>query len=77
VVIPNARKRPNLLKSTLEDDEGHGATKGTFRERKRLKRYSAYVSYMRRLIEEGPSTFEEFYHQEEICVGRISIRHEE
>jgi len=29
VIIPNTRKRPNWLKVTLEDAEGHGATKGT------------------------------------------------
>lgn len=30
---------PNWLEYTLEDVEGHGATKGTFRESKRPKRY--------------------------------------
>jgi len=40
VIIPKTRKRPNWLKATLEDAKGHGATKGTFRERKRSKRYS-------------------------------------
>ena len=46
VIIPNTRKWPNWLKATLEDAEGHGATKGTFRERKIPKRYSGYVAYI-------------------------------
>ena len=63
MVIPSTRKRPNWLKATLEDAEGHGVAKGTFRERKRLKRYSGYAAYMTRLIEAEPSTFEEATHQ--------------
>lgn len=51
MIIPNIRKRPNWLKSTLEDDEGHGATKGTFRESKRAKIYSGYAAYMKKMIE--------------------------
>lgn len=64
MVIPSTRKTPNWLKATLEDVEGHGAVKGTFRERKRPKRYSGYVAYMIKLIEAKPSTFEEVVHQE-------------
>ncbi|MCY6488385.1 hypothetical protein, partial [Actinobacillus pleuropneumoniae] len=41
-IIPETRKRPNWLKATLEYDEGHGAAKGTFRERKIPKKYSRY-----------------------------------
>lgn len=40
IIIPETKKMSNWLKATLEDAEGHGATKGTFRERKRPKRYS-------------------------------------
>jgi hypothetical protein len=51
MIIPETRKRPNWLKATLEDVEGHGAAKGTFRESKRPKRYSGYATYMTKLIE--------------------------
>lgn len=51
VVIQETRKRPNYLKSTLIDAEGHGAAQGSFRESKRPKRYSGYVAYMPKLIE--------------------------
>jgi len=51
VVISITRRRQNWLKTILEDVEWHGATKGTFRESKRPKRYSGYVAYMTRIIE--------------------------
>lgn len=54
VVIPTTRKRPNWLKATLEDVEGHEAAKGSFRESKRPKRYSGYAAYMTKLIEVEP-----------------------
>lgn len=65
MIIPETRKNPNWLKATLEDVEGHGATKGTFRERKGPNRYLGYASYMTKLIEVKPTTFEEATHQEE------------
>ena len=65
MIIPDTRRRPNWLKATLEDVEGHGATKGTFRERKRPKRYSGYAAYITKLIDAEPTTFEEAAHQEE------------
>jgi hypothetical protein len=65
VVIPETRKRPNWLKSTLLDAEGHGAAQGTFRESKKPKRYSGYATYMTKLIEAEPSTFEEVVNHQE------------
>jgi len=65
VVIPETRKRPNWLKSTLLDAEDHGAAKGSFRERKKPKRYSRYVAYMTKLIEAEPSTFEKVVNHQE------------
>lgn len=59
VVIPETRKIPNWLKSTLLDAEGHGATKESFRESKKPKRYFGYAAYMTKIIEAKPSTFEE------------------
>lgn len=64
MIILNTRKRPSWLKYALEDVEGHGAMKGTFRERKIRKRYSWYAAYMKKLIEARPYTFEEVSHQE-------------
>ena len=65
VVIPETRKRPNWLKSTLLDAEGHGVVKGSFRESKKPKRYSGYVAYMTKLIEAEPSIFEEVVNNQE------------
>lgn len=64
VIILSTRKRPLWLKTTLEDTEGYGATKGTFRESKRSKRYYGYATYMTKLIEAEPSTFEDAAHKE-------------
>jgi len=46
----------------LEDVEGHGETKGSFRERKIPKIYLGYATYMMKLIEEEPPTYEESNH---------------
>lgn len=51
MVIPETRKRPNWLKSSLHDAEGHKAAKGSFRESKKPKRYFGYAAYMTKLIE--------------------------
>ena len=64
MVIPTTRKRPNWLKATLEDAEGHEAAKGLSRESKKPKRYSDYVAYITKLIEAEPSTFQEVEHEE-------------
>ena len=57
MVIPETRKRPNWLKSTLLDVKGHGAAQGTLRERKKPKRYYGYATYMTKLVEAKASTF--------------------
>jgi len=65
IIIPETRKRPNWLKSTLLDAEGHGAVQGTFTESKKPKRYFGHAAYMMKLIEVDPSIFEEVVtHQE-------------
>lgn len=51
VVIPETRRRPNWLKSTLLDAEGHRVAKSTFRESKKPKRYFGHATYMTKLIE--------------------------
>jgi len=65
MVIPETRRIPNWLKSTLLDAEGHKAAKVTFRERKKPKRYSGYEAYMKKLIEAEPSNFEEALNHQE------------
>ena len=65
VIVPQNRKRPNWLKSTLLDAEGHGAATSSFRESKKPKRYFGYVAYMTKLIEEKPSSFEEAINHQE------------
>eukprot|EP00253_Pinus_taeda_P032826 PITA_32826 len=59
MVIQETRKRPNWLKSTLLDAEGHGEAQGSFRESKRPKKCYGYAAYMTKLIQAKPSTFEE------------------
>lgn len=59
MVIPESRKRPNWLKYSLLDVEGHGTTKGTFTKNKKPKIYSDYVVYMKNLIKYEWTTFEE------------------
>jgi len=43
----------------MEQRERHGATRDTFRESKKPKRYLGYAAYTTKLIEAEPSTFEE------------------
>jgi len=65
VAILESRETPNWLKSTIIDAKGHGVAQGTFRESKKPKRYSRYAIYMKKIIEVGPSNFEEVVtHQE-------------
>ena len=65
MVILKTRKIPNWLKSTLLDVEGHGSTQVTLRARKTPKRYFGYATYMTKLIESKPSTFEEVVNNQE------------
>ena len=51
VLISESRNKPKWLKSTLLDAKGHGAAKGSFRERKKPKRYNGYVTYMTKMRE--------------------------
>ena len=43
----------------MQEAERHKAPSGTFRESKRLKRFSSYVALMTSLVNAKPSTFEE------------------
>jgi hypothetical protein len=59
VISPEIRKRPTWIKSTLQEALGHESPGGTFRERKRPKRFSSYATLMTNIVNEKPSTFEE------------------
>ena len=63
VIVPETRKRPAWLESTLQEAEKHKAPSGTFRERKRPKIFSNYATLMTSLINAEPSTFEEVVKQ--------------
>jgi hypothetical protein len=65
VTVPEIRKGPVWLKSTLLEVEGHSAPVGTFRESKRPKRFSSYVTLMTNLVNAEPSTFEEVVEKQE------------
>lgn len=65
ISILEMKKRKKWLKSALDYAEENGATKGYFIERKIHKRYSRYATYLKKLIEVKPNTFEDIAHQEE------------
>ena len=52
------KKRPSWLRNTLQEDEGHEAPRGSFRESKRLHNFSSDVVLMSKIIDSEPSTYE-------------------
>ena len=56
---PSLGKRPSWLRDTLEDAEGHAATRGTFRESKKPCRYQGYFAAMSTIVQFEPRSFEE------------------
>jgi hypothetical protein len=58
-IIPKTKKIPSWLEATLQDVERLKVPEGTFRKSKRPKRFSSYASYMTKLLDEEPITFEE------------------
>jgi hypothetical protein len=57
-IVPKTKKRPAWLEATLEDAERLKVPEGTFRKSKR-PRFSSYATYMTKLLDEEPTTFEE------------------
>jgi hypothetical protein len=57
--IPKNKKRPAWLEATLQDTERIKVPEGTSRKSKRPKRFSSYATYMTKLLDEEPTTFEE------------------
>ena len=57
--VPKTKKRPAWLEATLQEAERLKAPSGTFRKSTKPKRFSNYVAYMTKLLDEEPTTFEE------------------
>jgi hypothetical protein len=58
-IIPKKKKQPAWLEATLQDAERIKVSDGTSRKSKRPKRFSSYATYMTKLLDEEPTTFEE------------------
>jgi hypothetical protein len=52
-------KRPAWARQTLQEEEGHVAPRGTFRESKRPQKYSCYAATMSHIINFEPPCYEE------------------
>jgi hypothetical protein len=59
VIVPKTKKRLAWLEATLQEAERLKAPSGTFRKRKKPKRFSSYAACMKNLLNEEPTTFEE------------------
>jgi hypothetical protein len=59
ITIPKTKKRPAWLEATLQDAERIKVPEGTSRKSTRPKRFSSYATYMTKLLDEEPTTFEE------------------
>jgi hypothetical protein len=64
-IVPKTKKRPAWLEATLQDAERLKVPEGTFRKSKRPKRFSSYATYMPKLLDEEPTTFEEAVQKEQ------------
>jgi hypothetical protein len=53
--IAVGHKRPAWVRRTLQEAEGHANPQGTFRESKKPKRFSSYVSAISHIIDTEPS----------------------
>eukprot|EP00253_Pinus_taeda_P032117 PITA_32117 len=60
----SSKRRPSWLRETLEDAERHIATRRTFRESKKPNKYQGYLTAMRIIIQNEPSSFEEVVKQQ-------------
>jgi hypothetical protein len=64
-IVPKTKKRPAWLEATLQDTRRLKVLEGTFRKSKRPKILSSYASYMMRLLDDEPTTFEEAVQKEQ------------
>jgi hypothetical protein len=56
---PLVKRKPTWFREILKEVENHAAPKGTFRERKKLDKYSGLISQLNLVIDSEPSTLEE------------------
>jgi hypothetical protein len=64
-IVPKTKKRPAWLEATLKDAERLKVPEGTFRKSKRPKIFSSYETYMTKILDEEPTTFEEAVQKEQ------------
>jgi hypothetical protein len=57
--LSKINKQPAWLEATLQEVEGLKAPYGTSRKSKKPKKFSSYASYMMKILDEEPTTFEE------------------
>jgi hypothetical protein len=57
--ITMGRKRLAWARQTLQEADGHATPRGTFRESKRLQRFSSYIASMSHIIDSETSNYEE------------------
>jgi hypothetical protein len=55
--IPPAKRKPAWCREILKEAEKHSAPKGTFRESKKLDKYSGLIAHLNTVIDSEPSTF--------------------
>jgi hypothetical protein len=73
------KDQPAWLEDTLQDVERLKVPDETFKKSKRPKRFSSYETYMTKLLDEEPTTFEEAVQKgqwKESMTGRASIHYE-
>jgi hypothetical protein len=57
--IPHTKMKPSWCREILKEVEKHSAPKVTFRERKKLDKYSSLIAHLNTVIDSKPSTFVE------------------
>jgi hypothetical protein len=63
-IVPKTKKITAWLEATLQDAERLKVLEGTFKKSKRPKIFSSYATYMMKLLDEEPTTFEEAVQKE-------------
>jgi hypothetical protein len=64
-IILKNKKQPAWLEATLQDAKRIKVPEGTSRKSKRPKRFSSYVAYMTKILDEEPTTFKETVQKEQ------------
>jgi hypothetical protein len=56
---PLVKRKPAWCREILKEAEKHATPKGTFRESKKLEKYSGLITQLNIVIDSEPSTFDE------------------